>query len=528
MWKLKVLSSSQQEQTLHLESGTYILGRGKDCDIPLDGAGISKQHAQLVISPVGSFIKDLGSRNGVFVNGIKVIEKQLYPGERVSLSHVFLELEPQENMIPAHLPAPSYSSGGSLAYENSPEEGLPQSEVRKELSSEQKLFGLVDRVHKYVEDVVLPGVYKLPELLEMKWVLALFFMLFVVFVTSLSVIPLVRILKASIEQESQRRSMTIVKTLNLMNRDSVAKGVYSSLSVDFALREPGVKEAYILNSVDGTVLAPAKKIGLFPDVAYVHQARQSGEEGFQQVDNSTIISVSPIAVYDSERGAPVSKALAVVVYNMGSLAVEDERMISLFIQTLFIALLVGALIFFFVWKIVEKPVKSLNEQIDEALISEDALVSSSYQFPILQKLIDNINNTLNKMRTGLDSEEERVVEQDRSLEMSHLVELVGFAAMTLRGGDFTVSALNSSFEETLGLTSGDLLYKTLDQFPEQSLKLTIQNLIDESEKKPGELCTQPLEFSGINYDVALHSIYGTDSVAYYLIVIVSQGEEDYE
>ncbi len=525
MWILKVLSGQQKDQTFEFKPGSYTIGRSNSCDVILTSDGISKQHAQLVVSPVGSFIKDLGSRNGVFVNGVKVLEKQLQPGEQITLHDVFLKLEVQDRI----LSMTSFPSQGNLAYAQNLEENFPNSFENKEVHRDHRkqFAGFVQRCQEYIESVVLPGVYKLPELFNFKWVIGFLLFCFVIFVTSLSSIPLVRILKTSIEQESQRRAMTIAKTLTFANLDVVAQGVFSSLSVDFALKEPGVRQAYIINSLDGSVLAPVKSLGTFPDLPFVHEARQEGKEALKQVDNNTIVAVSPITVFDSDKGFPTAKALSVVVYNMGILAVGDKRKVSLFIQTFFIALLVGSLLFFFIWKLVEKPFSSLNSQMDEALKSDTALLISSYRFPIFQSFIENVNNALNRMRHGQESyEKERFVEQDRSQEMKNIVELIGFPSMTLRAGDLTVLSLNSNFEELLGMTSADLLYKSLDQFPDQSLKLALKDLTTQADINPGDLCSQPMEFSGSEYEVILQAVYGSQEIAYYLTVIAPKEEEE--
>ena len=46
-----------------------VLGRHPECDIVLDAAAVSRQHAQIVQDGGDYFIEDLHSRNGTFVNG---------------------------------------------------------------------------------------------------------------------------------------------------------------------------------------------------------------------------------------------------------------------------------------------------------------------------------------------------------------------------------------------------------------------------------------------------------------------------
>ncbi len=62
------------------------IGRSRDCDIVLDDTGISRRHAELRPGSEGWEIQDLGSTNGVLVNGRAIQGRQpLEPGDRVEL-----------------------------------------------------------------------------------------------------------------------------------------------------------------------------------------------------------------------------------------------------------------------------------------------------------------------------------------------------------------------------------------------------------------------------------------------------------
>ncbi len=51
------------------DEGTLLLGRSEECGIRLSDPGVSRRHASLRVAPEGVWIEDLGSQNGVFVNG---------------------------------------------------------------------------------------------------------------------------------------------------------------------------------------------------------------------------------------------------------------------------------------------------------------------------------------------------------------------------------------------------------------------------------------------------------------------------
>jgi DNA-binding NtrC family response regulator len=59
------------------------MGRADDCQIPLPGTEASRHHAELVRHGPLVLIRDLGSRNGTFVNGARISEAPLAPGSIV-------------------------------------------------------------------------------------------------------------------------------------------------------------------------------------------------------------------------------------------------------------------------------------------------------------------------------------------------------------------------------------------------------------------------------------------------------------
>ena len=59
-------------RTLPLDEGNLLLGRGADAHIVLDDRLASRRHARLTVSPFQLSVRDLGSVNGVFVNGQRI------------------------------------------------------------------------------------------------------------------------------------------------------------------------------------------------------------------------------------------------------------------------------------------------------------------------------------------------------------------------------------------------------------------------------------------------------------------------
>jgi hypothetical protein len=65
--------------------GEVSLGRSRDCEVRLPDADTSRRHAKIVCAGGRFVLHDLGSTNGTFVNGERVSERALEPGDRVQI-----------------------------------------------------------------------------------------------------------------------------------------------------------------------------------------------------------------------------------------------------------------------------------------------------------------------------------------------------------------------------------------------------------------------------------------------------------
>ncbi len=78
---------------LDLDSDGFVFGRDPECDVVLEDAGISRRHAELVRERGVWILRDLGSRNGTFIDDAPIQQQRLQPGQRARLGpDVGLEL----------------------------------------------------------------------------------------------------------------------------------------------------------------------------------------------------------------------------------------------------------------------------------------------------------------------------------------------------------------------------------------------------------------------------------------------------
>jgi two-component system, cell cycle response regulator len=83
---LVILAGPQMGEMVKLEPGAQItVGREEGVQLLLNDDGVSRQHARLNMVGGQVLLTDLGSRNGTFVNGEKVVERRLSDGDKIQI-----------------------------------------------------------------------------------------------------------------------------------------------------------------------------------------------------------------------------------------------------------------------------------------------------------------------------------------------------------------------------------------------------------------------------------------------------------
>jgi pSer/pThr/pTyr-binding forkhead associated (FHA) protein len=76
-----------------LSGSRVVLGRSREADIVLQDPNVSRRHAELRKDDGGWQIVDLGSTNGIKVNGRRVDNQPLRPGDQVTIGVTDLTFE---------------------------------------------------------------------------------------------------------------------------------------------------------------------------------------------------------------------------------------------------------------------------------------------------------------------------------------------------------------------------------------------------------------------------------------------------
>ena len=86
--KLIVNDGKRQRELLLV--GTMVIGRDPSCDISEADPLLSRRHVEFVSGASEVVVRDLGSRNGILINGIKTTQAILRPGDTVQVGHLQL------------------------------------------------------------------------------------------------------------------------------------------------------------------------------------------------------------------------------------------------------------------------------------------------------------------------------------------------------------------------------------------------------------------------------------------------------
>jgi pSer/pThr/pTyr-binding forkhead associated (FHA) protein len=106
MAKLVILNQGMTGRAHELNVDRTTIGRVEDNTFPITDPSVSSHHCEVHLQSGEILIRDLNSTNGSFINGEKITEKILKPGQILRLGQVELKLE-VEGATATPSPAPA-------------------------------------------------------------------------------------------------------------------------------------------------------------------------------------------------------------------------------------------------------------------------------------------------------------------------------------------------------------------------------------------------------------------------------------
>jgi len=116
MPKLIVNPGTSLAREFELKPGVQRVGRAAGNDIRIQDASMSGSHAEILVQGGVIMIKDLGSTNGIFINGSPVKYGELRPGQSLRLGWVDMMLvgEPAVKRMVEGIPVPNAIAAEAL------------------------------------------------------------------------------------------------------------------------------------------------------------------------------------------------------------------------------------------------------------------------------------------------------------------------------------------------------------------------------------------------------------------------------
>lgn len=81
-WMLKALTGWLAGQEITIDH-PIVIGRDPSCDVTIPGTHLSRRHAEISVHDDKLHVKDLGSTNGTFLNGERIQEADVVPGDEL-------------------------------------------------------------------------------------------------------------------------------------------------------------------------------------------------------------------------------------------------------------------------------------------------------------------------------------------------------------------------------------------------------------------------------------------------------------
>ena len=90
-----------------IDDRVIVVGRHPTCDARIDSLRMSRHHCCLTQEHGEIFVRDLGSTNGIRINGERVIVGRLRPGDELTIAHLSYRVEEGTDCGPPVRPSPS-------------------------------------------------------------------------------------------------------------------------------------------------------------------------------------------------------------------------------------------------------------------------------------------------------------------------------------------------------------------------------------------------------------------------------------
>jgi len=125
MAKLVILNQGMTGRTFDLNVERTTVGRVEENTFQIADASVSSRHAEIFLRGTELLVRDLNSTNGTFINGDRITEAVLKPGQLLRFGQVELKID-DGLPVPTAAPAPAPVAAPVSASARGPEAAAPK------------------------------------------------------------------------------------------------------------------------------------------------------------------------------------------------------------------------------------------------------------------------------------------------------------------------------------------------------------------------------------------------------------------
>jgi adenylate cyclase len=93
---VKLVAATGSPSLVVMAGRPFSVGRVASCDLAVQDPTVSRRHAELELAGAGVRVRDVGSTNGTYLDGVRIIDALATPGSRVAFGKVDFEVQAQE------------------------------------------------------------------------------------------------------------------------------------------------------------------------------------------------------------------------------------------------------------------------------------------------------------------------------------------------------------------------------------------------------------------------------------------------
>lgn len=525
--KFEFLHKGQVVESKDLGEGNHKFGRSSSSDIQLKSTQISKQHGLIVVKGNKAAIVDMGSSNGIFVNGILVRKQRIQPGDdiavgdfRIRIVNEFAKDKPAASSKKSSRPP---VADGNLARDMNYQEQA--AEVPEVITPQERLLLLMDQR-------VMKPFYGLMKTVDWRMLLFSIISLTLVSAVFLSVIPIVRWGRAITTKEALSRAHTVVGQTVRENYRIISKtGDFTRLTVEAAEAEQGMLSAIIVDPRSNAVLAPVKLLNkpitdIYTLIALKKITEEKEETVSVEKESGVYVLAQPIYLFSQEQN---DRALQAVVVTEFEVPTKIYSTFEPLVEAALFAMLCSFAAYFFIFKMFTYPIIKIQEQLDAALKGDNVSVTCEAKCAELETLATVINFSVSRIKQGGGGAQPIAVADGEAEDNAYIRSVEKFDEATSDGillldTDKKVILVGKVLEDMLAMRSQYAKGQNIsDACRDQSFAGTAIDLAERVISALGESQTANLDINGTARSVGAVAHKNSGGELKFILIVVKMG-----